>query len=153
MVADRHLGLRPCHVYDYDGEYLGSFTSWSAAHEWAHLQAAMGGVPGPLEVEDRQLGQRRRVWVDRCADLLAVPPAATETPAATERPAVTERPAEATHAPRAGDAGPGAIHRDHGAGSGPAAEHGAIVAALGAAVLCDVLDAPTVIPAQPRRSD
>ncbi|EIV93773.1 hypothetical protein [Frankia sp. QA3] len=128
MVADRHLGLRPCHVYDYDGEYLGSFTSWSAAHEWAHLQAAMGGVPGPLEVEDRQLGQRRRVWVDRCADLLAAQPAATEAPAGA-------------HAPRVG--GPGAT----------APEHGATAAvALGAAVLCDVLDAPTVIPAQPRRS-
>ncbi|KJE24011.1 hypothetical protein FF36_01700 [Frankia torreyi] len=131
MVADRHLGLRPCHVYDYDGEYLGSFTSWSAAHEWAHLQAAMGGVPGPLEVEDRQLGQRRRVWVDRCADLLAAPPTAAETPA------------EAAHAPRPGGAGPDAINR----------EHGAIVATLGAPVLCNVLDAPTVIPAQPRRSD
>ncbi|WP_063822686.1 MULTISPECIES: hypothetical protein [Frankia] len=153
MVADRHLGLRPCHVYDYDGEYLGSFTSWSAAHAWAHLQAAMGGVPGPLEVEDRQLGQRRRVWVDRCADLLPTPPTATEGPGATEQPSAAETPAGAAHAPRAGDAGPGALTREHDATGGAVAEHGAIAAALGVAVLCDVLDAPTVIPAQPRRSD
>lgn len=94
MRADRPTGPRPCHVYDYDGEYLGSFTSWSAAHEWAHLQAAMGGVLGPLEVEDRRVGERRRVWVDRCATLGAaatavlcdVLDAAAHIPAQTCRP-------------------------------------------------------------------
>ncbi len=70
MAVDRPVGLRPCHVYDYDGDYLGSFNTWSAAHEWAHLQAAMGGVQGPLELEDERVGQRRRIWVDRCAENL-----------------------------------------------------------------------------------
>ncbi|WP_163553063.1 hypothetical protein [Candidatus Frankia alpina] len=132
MVADRHLGPRPCHDYDYD--YLGSFTSWPAAHEWAHLQAAMGGVPGPLEVEDRQLGQRRRVWVDRCADLLA----AAETPAGSHAPRAVGSAADHTRSPI-----------DH---AGSPADHASVIAPLGAAVLCDVLDAPTVIPVQPRRS-
>ena len=57
---------RPYHVYDYEGEHLGSFASWETAHEWAHLQAAMNGVPAPLEVEDRRRSERRRVWADRC---------------------------------------------------------------------------------------
>lgn len=94
MRADLPAGPRPCHVYDYDGEHLGSFTSWSAAHEWAHLQAAMGGVLGPLEVEDRHAGEHRQVWVDRCADvgqaaaaqLCDVLDSATHIPAQTRRP-------------------------------------------------------------------
>ncbi|OAA25999.1 hypothetical protein UG55_10187 [Frankia sp. EI5c] len=57
---------RPFHVYDYEGEHLGSFPSWDRAHEWAHLQAALHGVPTPLEVEDRANAGRRRVWADRC---------------------------------------------------------------------------------------
>lgn len=69
MAAQRQPMGRPCHVFDYDGEYLGSFTVWSAAHEWAHLQAALGGVPGPLEVEDRRAGQRHRIWADHCEPL------------------------------------------------------------------------------------
>jgi len=133
MVADRHTGLRPCHVYDYDGEYLGSFSSWSAAHEWAHLQAAMGGVPGPLEVEDRQLGARRRVWVDRCADLIS-----TDTPSS---PALVPP-------------GPSPVPAGGGASTSTAERAVERTAALeGSAVLCDVLDAPTFIPAQPRHSD
>jgi hypothetical protein len=129
MVADRRVGLRPCHVYDYDGEYLGSFTSWPAAHEWAHLQAAMGGVQGPLEVEDRLLGQRRRVWVDRCADLL------------TPLPPAGPAPSPGAHA--GGQAAPGEARADGPLTGG----------SLEGAVLCDVLDAPTFIPAQPRHSD
>ncbi|KPM56809.1 hypothetical protein ACG83_02805 [Frankia sp. R43] len=57
---------RPFHVYDYEGEHLGAFPSWERAHEWAHLQAVLNGVPTPLEVEDRSTSSRRRVWADRC---------------------------------------------------------------------------------------
>lgn len=57
---------RPCHVYDYEGEHLASFASWDAAHEWAHMQAALGGVATPVEVEDRHHGLARRVWAERC---------------------------------------------------------------------------------------
>ncbi|WP_235433555.1 MULTISPECIES: hypothetical protein [Protofrankia] len=57
---------RPYHVYDYDGEHLGSFATWDAAHDWAHLQAALGGVLGPLDVEDRRNRVGRRLWAERC---------------------------------------------------------------------------------------
>ncbi|WP_018504248.1 hypothetical protein [Parafrankia discariae] len=60
---------RPFHVYDYEGEHLGSFATWDLAHEWAHLQAMLNGVPTPLQVEDRATTGRRRVWADRCEPL------------------------------------------------------------------------------------
>ncbi|MCK9932747.1 hypothetical protein MXD62_37370 [Frankia sp. Mgl5] len=60
---------RPFHVYDYEGEHLGSFATWDLAHEWAHLQAMLNGVPTPLQVEDRSTTGRRRVWADRCEPL------------------------------------------------------------------------------------
>jgi hypothetical protein len=59
-------GARPFHVYDHEGSHLGSFSTWQAAHDWAHLQVAVTSLPAPLEVEDRQLGVRRRVWADQC---------------------------------------------------------------------------------------
>ena len=62
---------RPYHVYDYEGEHLGSFASWETAHEWAHLQAMLNGVPTPLEVEDRRCAERRRVWADHCEPVRA----------------------------------------------------------------------------------
>jgi hypothetical protein len=58
---------RPYHVYDQEGEHLGSFTAWDTAHEWAHLQVALSALPGPLEVEDRHRSTRRRVWADHCS--------------------------------------------------------------------------------------
>jgi hypothetical protein len=60
---------RSCHVYDYEGEHLASFTSWDTAHDWAHLQAALGGVATPVELEDRHRRVTRRVWADRCEQL------------------------------------------------------------------------------------
>ncbi|MCK9900046.1 hypothetical protein CC117_05350 [Parafrankia colletiae] len=64
---------RPFHVYDYEGEHLGSFPSWDRAHEWAHLQAVLHGVPTPLEVEDRATAGRRRVWAERCEPVVPAP--------------------------------------------------------------------------------
>ncbi|WP_131745853.1 hypothetical protein [Frankia sp. Cppng1_Ct_nod] len=61
---------RPYHVYDHDGEYLGSFATWDAAHDWAHLQAALGGVLAPLEIEDRRNHVGRRLWAERCEFVL-----------------------------------------------------------------------------------
>jgi hypothetical protein len=58
---------RPFHVYDSGGEHLGSFTSWVAAHEWAHLQIALGSLAAPLDVEDRRTRAARQIWADRCA--------------------------------------------------------------------------------------
>lgn len=57
---------RPYHVFDYEGEYLGSFASWETAHEWAHIQALLGGVPAPLTVEYRRTTESLYVWADRC---------------------------------------------------------------------------------------
>ncbi len=63
---------RTCHVYDYEGEHLASFTTWDAAHEWAHLQAALGSVATPVEIEDRRHRRlARRVWADRCEQMHA----------------------------------------------------------------------------------
>jgi hypothetical protein len=66
-VSD-HAGAaaRPFHVYDHEGSHLGSFAAWEKAHDWAHLQVALTSLPAPLEVEDRRLGTRRRVWADHC---------------------------------------------------------------------------------------
>jgi hypothetical protein len=70
MLAQRRqkrvLVGRPYHVYDYEGEHLGSFADWDMAHEWAHLQVAMNGIPAPLDVEDRRHHTRRRIWADHC---------------------------------------------------------------------------------------
>ncbi|ONH29775.1 hypothetical protein [Pseudofrankia asymbiotica] len=66
---------RPYHVYDHEGEHLGSFTAWETAHEWAHLQVALSALPAPLEVEDRHRDSRRQVWADYCAPF----PAPAET--------------------------------------------------------------------------
>jgi hypothetical protein len=57
---------RPFHVYDSDGEHLGSFATWLTAHDWAHLQIAVGSMAAPLEVEDRRSRTARRIWADRC---------------------------------------------------------------------------------------
>jgi hypothetical protein len=58
---------RPFYVYDNDGDYLGSFATWAAAHDWAHLQIAVGSMAAPLEIEDRRTRSARRIWADRCA--------------------------------------------------------------------------------------
>ncbi len=67
---------RPFHVYDQAGSHLGSFAAWDTAHDWAHLQVALTSLPAPLEVEDRRLGTRRRVWVDHCEPSPAPDPSA-----------------------------------------------------------------------------
>ncbi|MBL7495531.1 hypothetical protein I6A84_05135 [Frankia sp. CNm7] len=65
---------RPLHVYDHEGTHLGSFAAWETAHEWAHLQVALTSLPGPLEIEDRRRGTRRRVWADHCEPFPAAAP-------------------------------------------------------------------------------
>jgi hypothetical protein len=61
---------RPYHVYDHDGEHLGSFADWDVAHEWAHLQALLGGVMTPLELEDRDSRVSRRMTATYCEFLV-----------------------------------------------------------------------------------
>jgi hypothetical protein len=58
--------VRSVHVYDNDGECLGSFATWATAHDWAHFQIAVGSMAAPLEIEDRRSRTTRRVWADRC---------------------------------------------------------------------------------------
>ncbi|MBX6388387.1 MAG: hypothetical protein IRZ08_05205 [Frankia sp.] len=65
---------RPYHVFDLDGEHLGSFADWDTAHGWARLQVVLGGVPAPVEVEDRRNRVTHRLWADHCEQL--APPAA-----------------------------------------------------------------------------
>ncbi|WP_157845296.1 hypothetical protein [Pseudofrankia saprophytica] len=71
---------RPYHVYDHEGDHLGSFTAWETAHEWAHLQVALSALPAPLEVEDRRRRTRRQVWVDHCAPFPTPATEATGSP-------------------------------------------------------------------------
>jgi hypothetical protein len=59
---------RRFHVFDGSGEHLGSFLTFQAAHDWAHLQARLGGVPLPLDVEDRARQVTRRVTGGDCQD-------------------------------------------------------------------------------------
>ncbi|WP_131747945.1 hypothetical protein [Frankia sp. Cppng1_Ct_nod] len=71
--GDHRLPIRPAttrtrrfHVYDSDGEVLGSFNDWDTAHAWAHRQATDPTVRTPLDVEDRQNRVTRRVHPGQC---------------------------------------------------------------------------------------
>jgi hypothetical protein len=50
---------RPYLVFDGDGELVGSFPDWEAAHTWAHRRSAEPLTPQPVQIEDR-VG--RRTW-------------------------------------------------------------------------------------------
>jgi hypothetical protein len=97
---------RPYHVFDLDGEHLGSFADFDAAHGWARLQVLLGGVPAPVEVEDRRNRVTHRLWADRCEQLAPRPrqPADSAVAAgssATGAPACCPAPGPAESAPTA----------------------------------------------------
>jgi hypothetical protein len=60
---------RVFHVFDAHREYLGSFQTFHAAHDWAHLQAALGGVATPIEVDDRARRVTRQITRESCETL------------------------------------------------------------------------------------
>ncbi len=60
------MTTRRYQVYDGDGELVGTFLEWEAAHSWAHLRAVESGTLLPVQIEDRA---DRRTWTiegDRC---------------------------------------------------------------------------------------
>jgi hypothetical protein len=50
---------RPYLVFDGDGELVGTFRDWEAAHTWAHQRSAEPLTALPVQIEDR-VG--RRTW-------------------------------------------------------------------------------------------
>lgn len=62
--------MRDFHVFDGGGEHLGSFPTFTAAHDWAHLQAALGGVTTPVAVEDRVRRVTRQISRDACETVI-----------------------------------------------------------------------------------
>ncbi|MGF7238737.1 MAG: hypothetical protein ACQSGP_27835 [Frankia sp.] len=77
---------RGFHVFDADREHLGSFQTFHAAHDWAHLQAALGGVTTPVEVEDRARRITRHITRETCETVIwraASPGVAPAPPADT----------------------------------------------------------------------
>jgi hypothetical protein len=53
------MTTRPFLVFDGDGELVGSFPDWEAAHTWAHRRSAEPLTAQPVQIEDR-VG--RRTW-------------------------------------------------------------------------------------------
>lgn len=60
------MDRRPYDVCDAQGEVLGTFDAFEAAHGWAHQRAGEPDVDLPLTVDDRRTRVSRRVWPARC---------------------------------------------------------------------------------------
>jgi hypothetical protein len=95
---------RGFHVFDGLREHLGSFQTFHAAHDWAHLQAALGGVATPVEIEDRARRVTRQITRDGCETVVWRSTGPGHAPAADEASGATaDRPApdsqESDHEP------------------------------------------------------